>query len=160
MTFKIRNHQFALGSLLALGLGGAAAPAGAQDANAQSATIEEITVTARRSAESLQDVPVTVTAIGGETIDRYQIDQVADLQSRIPALTIQVGGSGAGASVNLRGIGSSAISSAFDSAVAFDIDGVQVSTARLVQAAFFDVNQVEVLKGCLLYTSPSPRDRG
>ena len=147
MTIKINHQSLTIGTVLAIGLSSAAGPATAQQANAQSATIEEITVTARRSAESLQDVPVTVTAIGGETIDRYQFDQVADLQSRIPALTIQVGGSGAGAAVTLRGIGSSAISSAFDSAVAFDIDGVQVSTARLVQAAFFDLNQVEVLKG-------------
>ena len=133
---------------LTLGLVGIAAPAmAASEDSVDNNVIEEIIVSARRSSESLQEVPVTVTAIGGDTIDRYQIDQVADLQSRVPALTIQVGGSGAGAAVNLRGIGSSAISSAFDSAVAFDIDGVQVSTARLVQAAFFDVEQVEVLKG-------------
>ena len=143
-------YKTTLSAAVALGL----SPLVSLGTNAQVATgdandnvIEEITVTARRSAESLQEVPVTVTAIGGDTIDRYQIDQVADLQSRVPALTIQVGGSGAGASVNLRGIGSSAISSAFDSAVAFDIDGVQVSTARLVQASFFDLEQVEVLKG-------------
>ena len=109
--------------------------------------IEEVTVVARRSEESLQEVPVTVTAITGDTLDRYLIDQVADVQSRVPALTIQVGGSGAGASINLRGVGSSAISAAFDSAVAFDLDGVQVSTGRLLQAAFFDTAQIDVLKG-------------
>ena len=119
----------------------------AQDTGARDNVIEEVTVTARRTEETLQEVPVTVTAITGETLSRYLIDQVADVQSRVPALTIQVGGSGAGASVNLRGVGSSAISSAFDSAVAFDIDGVQVSTARLVQAAFFDTAQIDVLKG-------------
>jgi len=141
-------YKTTLSAAVALGLSPLATlPTQAADGAVQQNVIEEITVTARRSAESLQEVPVTVTAIGGDTIDRYQIDQVADLQSRVPALTIQVGGSGAGAAVNLRGIGSSAISSAFDSAVAFDIDGVQVSTARLVQAAFFDLEQVEVLKG-------------
>ncbi len=106
-----------------------------------------IIVQARRQDESLQDVPVTVTAIGGATLERYGIDEIADVQSRVPALTIQVGGSGAGGSINLRGVGSSAISAAFDSAVAFDIDGVQVSTARLVQAGFFDAAQIDVLKG-------------
>ncbi len=138
----------AISAGLTLGLAGLAPQTQAASGDtADNNVIEEIIVSARRSAESLQEVPVTVTAIGGDTIDRYQIDQVADLQSRVPALTIQVGGSGAGAAVNLRGIGSSAISSAFDSAVAFDIDGVQVSTARLVQASFFDLEQVEVLKG-------------
>jgi len=150
MTGKQQRAVFKTSYSAAVALGLAqltTLPTQAADGAVQQNVIEEITVTARRSAESLQEVPVTVTAIGGDTIDRYQIDQVADLQSRVPALTIQVGGSGAGAAVNLRGIGSSAISSAFDSAVAFDIDGVQVSTARLVQAAFFDVEQVEVLKG-------------
>jgi iron complex outermembrane recepter protein len=47
----------------------------------------------------------------------------------------------------LRGLGSSNISSAFDSAVGISIDGVQVSTQRLLQTAFFDVDQVDVLKG-------------
>jgi len=106
-----------------------------------------IIVQARRQNESLQDVPVTVTAIGGETLDRYQVNEIADVQSRVPSLTVQVGGSGAGGSINLRGVGSSAISASFDSAVAFDIDGVQVSTARLVQAGFFDAAQIDVLKG-------------
>jgi iron complex outermembrane recepter protein len=47
----------------------------------------------------------------------------------------------------LRGVGSSNISAAFDSAVAFEYDGVVVSSMRLVQAGFFDVEQVDVLRG-------------
>jgi len=124
-------------------------PAFAQDADAAEDDDDSnvITVIARKNEESLQEVPVTVTAIGGDTLDRFQIDEVADITSRVPTLTIQVGGSGAGGSINLRGVGSSAISAAFDSAVAFDIDGVQVSTSRLVQAGFFDAQQIDVLKG-------------
>jgi len=106
-----------------------------------------IVVQARRQAESLQDVPVTVTAIGGETLDNYSVDQVADVVSRVPTLNVQVGGSGSGGQLSLRGVGSSNISASFDSAVAFDFDGVQVSTMRLVQAGFFDTAQIDVLKG-------------
>lgn len=134
-----------MGSAATLAFAGFAAPALAQDAVEEDENI--ITVIARKQTESLQEVPVTVTVIGADTLDRYQIDQVADIQSRVPSLTIQVGGSGAGGSVNLRGVGSSAISASFDSAVAFDIDGVQVSTARLVQAGFFDAAQIDILKG-------------
>lgn len=119
----------------------------AQDSGNGGNVIEEVTVVARRTEESLQEVPVTVTAIGGETLERFGIDQIADVQSRVPALNIQVGGSGSGGSIFLRGVGSSAISASFDSAVAFDIDGVQVSTSRLLQAAFFDTAQIDVLKG-------------
>ncbi|MEP3052234.1 MAG: TonB-dependent receptor [Erythrobacter sp.] len=140
-----------LGSAAIAAMAGFSGTAQAQDSENDEAEAADngnvIIVQARRQDESLQDVPVTVTAIGGDVLDRYQIDEVADVQSRVPSLTIQVGGSGAGGSINLRGVGSSAISASFDSAVAFDIDGVQVSTARLVQAGFFDAQQIDVLKG-------------
>jgi len=106
-----------------------------------------IVVQARRQNETLQEVPVTVTAIGGDTLQKYNIDQVADIASRVPTLNVQVGGSGSGGQLSLRGVGSSNISAAFDSAVAFDYDGVVVSTMRMVQAGFFDVEQVDVLRG-------------
>lgn len=106
-----------------------------------------IIVQARRQAESLQEVPVTVTAISGDVLEKYGVDQVADVVSRVPTLNVQVGGSGSGGQLSLRGVGSSNISAAFDSAVAFDLDGVQVSTMRLVQAGFFDTQQIDVLKG-------------
>lgn len=106
-----------------------------------------ITVIARKQEETLQEVPVTVTAIGGDTLDKYQVDEIADVTSRVPSLNVQVGGSGSGGQISLRGVGSSNISASFDSAVAFDFDGVQISTMRLVQAGFFDVAQIDVLKG-------------
>ena len=108
---------------------------------------EEIVVVARNVEESLQEAPVAVTAIGEETLDIFRIDEATDLLSRIPALNVSVGGSGAGAQITLRGIGSSFISNAFDSAVALNYDGISVSTQRLLQSAFFDVEQVAVLKG-------------
>ncbi|NQZ46055.1 MAG: TonB-dependent receptor [Erythrobacter sp.] len=120
----------------------------AQDGAAEAVQSDNvIIVQARRQDESLQEVPVTVTAIGGETLERYGVDQVADVTSRVPTLNVQVGGSGSGGQLSLRGVGSSNISAAFDSAVAFDFDGVQVSTMRLVQAGFFDTQQIDVLKG-------------
>ena len=109
--------------------------------------IEEIVVTARNIEEPLQEAPVAVTAIGEETLDIFRIDEAVDLVSRVPALNVSVGGSGASAQISLRGIGSSSISNAFDSAVALNFDDVSISTQRLLQTAFFDVEQVAVLKG-------------
>lgn len=109
--------------------------------------IPVIVVQARRQNETLQEVPVTVTVIGGDTLQRYNIDNVADFTSRVPTLNVQVGGSGSGGQLSLRGVGSSNISAAFDSAVAFEYDGIIASTSRLVQAGFFDVEQVDVLRG-------------
>ena len=109
--------------------------------------MEEVVVTARMRAESLQDVPVTVSALNSETIERYQIDRVDEIASRVPNFRVTSGGSGSSGSLRLRGVGSSAISAAFDSAVAFNLDGVMANTMRLVQNSFMDVEQVEVLKG-------------
>ncbi len=109
--------------------------------------IEEIIVVARNQKETLQEAPLAVSALTEETLDVFRIDEATDLVSRIPTLNISIGGSGAGAGVNLRGIGSSFISNAFDSAVALNYDGISVSTQRLLQSAFFDVEQVAVLKG-------------
>ena len=106
-----------------------------------------ILVQARKQTETLQEVPVTITSVSGELLEKYGVDQVADVVSRVPTLNVQVGGSGSGGQLSLRGVGSSNISAAFDSAVAFDFDGVQVSTMRLVQAGFFDTQQIDVLKG-------------
>jgi iron complex outermembrane receptor protein len=121
----------------------------AQEADASAAEPDEnvIIVQARRQNETLQEVPVTITSVSGETLNNYVTNNVAALVTRVPSLTVQVGGSGSGGQLTLRGVGSSNISAAFDSAVAFDFDGVQLSTMRLVQSGFFDMKQVDVLKG-------------
>lgn len=122
---------------------------GGEDASAEDGDdqIPVILVQARKQTETLQEVPVTITSVGGDTLEKYGVDQVADVVSRVPTLNVQVGGSGSGGQLSLRGVGSSNISAAFDSAVAFDFDGVQVSTMRMVQAGFFDTAQIDVLKG-------------
>ncbi|MEL7189806.1 MAG: TonB-dependent receptor [Pseudomonadota bacterium] len=138
----------AIGTVFAL-----SSPAFAQaddtETEADGAVIEgnSIIVTARRQEETLQDVPVAVSVVGAETLDDFRIDEAADLISRVPALSVQVGGSGAGAQIGIRGINSSNISNAFDSAVAINVDGIAVSTQRILQSAFFDLEAVEVLKG-------------
>ena len=114
---------------------------------AEARAIEEIIVQARRQDETLQDVPVAITSVGGDQLDNFQMDQPQEIAERIPNFNVQTGGSGSGGTLNLRGVGSSAISAAFDSAVAMDIDGVTVSRMRMVQSAFLDLEQVDVLKG-------------
>ena len=118
-----------------------------QAADEASQTGNAIIVTARKQNETLQEVPVTVSVVDKKTIDDYHVNHVQDVAAQVPTLNVQVGGSGSGGSIALRGIGSSAISASFDSAVAFDFDGIQISTMRLLQSGFFDVAQIEVLKG-------------
>jgi len=138
---------------VALAWGGLAAPVHAQDSAetgadvAADASENVIVVTARRRDESLQDVPIAITSIGGDAVEKSLISKPEGLAARVPTLNIAVGGSGSGGQLSLRGIGSSNVSAAFDSAVALDFDGVVLSSMRLVQAGFFDVAQIDVLKG-------------
>ena len=115
--------------------------------SAKADVLEEVVVTARKVQESMQDVPVTVTAISGGAMDRFAMDDPIQIANFVPNMTIQKGGSGSGGSVRLRGIGSSSISGAFDSAISFNIDGVQSNNARMLFLSMYDLSQVEVLKG-------------
>ena len=116
-------------------------------AQAEQNILEEIVVTARQQAESLQDVPVTISAFTEEDLDRYNITTLVDAAKMVPNMVISQGGSGNGSSLRLRGIGSSSISAAFDHSVAINIDGVVVNRGRFIHNSYMDMAQLEVLKG-------------
>jgi len=116
-------------------------------AQAEQNVLEEIVVTARQQAESLQDVPVTISAFTEEDLDRYNITTLVDAAKMVPNMVIAQGGSGNGAGLRLRGIGSSSISAAFDHSVAINIDGVVVNRGRFIHNSYMDMGQLEILKG-------------
>ena len=109
--------------------------------------IEEIIVTARQQAETLQDVPVTIAAFTEADLDRYNITNLMDAAKMVPNMVIAQQGSGNGSSLRLRGIGSSFISAAFDHSVAINLDGVVVNRGRFIHNSYMDMGQLEVLKG-------------
>jgi len=146
--FRIALFAGVAATSLALpGLAYAADAAAAEGTSATADDANAITVVARKSTETLQNVPVTITAITADAINRDQATKAEALGTHVPTLNIYSGGSGSGGSIALRGVGSSAISAAFDSAVALDMDGIQLSSMRLLQAGFFDIKQVDVMKG-------------
>ena len=107
---RLQSAAILVASLLATGI---ETPALAQvgtgpiseDASEKEAGNETI-VTARKQKELLQDVRVAITVIRKETLGNFRIDEAGDLASRIPALAVKVGGSGASASIEIRGVGS------------------------------------------------------
>jgi iron complex outermembrane receptor protein len=111
------------------------------------AGVEEIMITARQREETLQDVPVTVSVIGEETLDRYNISTITEASKLVPNFLVFQGGSGNGSNIILRGIGSSSISAAFDQSVAINVDGVVVNIGRFIHNAYMDMGQIEILKG-------------
>ncbi len=109
--------------------------------------LEEVIVTARKREESLQDVPVSVTALSGAELEKFAMDNIQAMGERVPGVMMFQGGSGQGGAIYVRGIGSYADAGAFEPSAALNIDGVVGSTARLLSNGAFDLASFEVLKG-------------
>lgn len=109
--------------------------------------LEEVIVSARKREENAQDIPVAVTAISGETLDRLGLTSIEKIAATTPQLIVVRGTSGSGASLNLRGIGSNYTSVGIEQSVAVDVDGVYYGQGRVINEGFFDMKQVEILKG-------------
>lgn len=106
-----------------------------------------VTVTARRKEESLQNAPVAITALTGEALDDYAINDFMDLSTQVPTMVAGRAASGSSASIFLRGVGSTALSAGFDQSVSFNIDGLPMSRGREISMPQYDIERVEVLKG-------------
>ncbi len=120
-----------------------AAPAYAQDSEDG-----EIIVTARRTAESLQDVPAAVSAFTAESLERINAVDATGIQGAVPNLNIVQGrGSGNATNIYIRGVGQPDALQTFDPAVGFYIDDVYLSRIRGTQLELFDVERIEVLRG-------------
>lgn len=107
--------------------------------------IEEIVVTAQRREESLQDVPLSITAITGEELRDNDIRDVTRLEQTVPGL--RIARSGAAARPAIRGVYTEAISANSDPRIGFYIDEIYQSRTQQTTAAFVDLERVEVQKG-------------
>lgn len=155
MTKTLSGRAFNLGgSALALSLC-LCMPAHAQDApaspeaaqEAPSIGLQDIVVTARKRAESVQDVPVAVTALPAELIVKQDLTSIEKIAARTPSFTVGRASNGSGAQLTMRGIGSSSTSIGIEQSVATVVDGVYYGQGRIINEGFFDLARVEILKG-------------
>ncbi len=125
---------------------------------AQSGGIESVTTTARKQEETLIDVPVAVSVLDAASMERYGSTNLAQISDQIPQIQITRATSGNGGTMAIRGISSASTDPGIESAVSINIDGVQVSRGYVATAGFFDLAQVEVLKGpqALFFGKNSP----
>jgi iron complex outermembrane receptor protein len=107
-------------------------------------SLEEIIVTARRRAESFQDVPVTITAFSEAEIDSAGIERPSDFIALTPNVTLVETQNQGNAFVTVRGISQARNS---EPSVATIVDGVLMSNPAQFNQELFDVQQIEVLKG-------------
>jgi len=120
----------------------AAETAAADDDN----TIGELVVTAQRKEESLQKVPIAVSAFSQDSLEAQKIDGGANLQRAVPNVTFSKGFY-SGYNFQIRGIGTKQTSVTGDTSTGVHFNGAPLTENRLFEAEFFDVERVEVLRG-------------
>lgn len=114
---------------------------------AANAQLEEVMVTAQKREQSLQDVPMAVTALGGELLENNEINSVSDLTKMVPSLKYTPGSSAQNSSIRVRGVGTDVYSSAVEPNVSVVVDGVPLARTSLANFDFADVERIEVLRG-------------
>jgi iron complex outermembrane recepter protein len=110
------------------------------------AQVQEITVSARRVEESLQEVPVSITALDDRTLETAGIRSLSDVTTLVPNLTFEAGPDGRRAAPTLRGIGL-IDTRGFDNAVGVFIDGVYIAGRANQNVRLLDLQRVEVIRG-------------
>jgi iron complex outermembrane recepter protein len=118
---------------------------GAGEARADS--LEEVVVTGRKREEKLIQAPLEVSVLTSAALERYSSNDISRIADRMPQVELIRSSSGSGATMVIRGISSTVGDPGLESSVGLDLDGVQVNRGFAAQAASFDLQQVEVLKG-------------
>ena len=144
------RYQIHLAVLLGLGILTPAAFADSADTGAAAGDVETVIVTATKREEKLQDVPMGVTALSGEDLQRLQQTQLSDFVSQVPGMSLQQPSPGQNRIV-LRGlnVGSpgATVATVIDD-VPFSMSGAQANGAFFgADVDTYDLNRIEVLRG-------------
>ena len=148
MGFRHSIHVSALASVATLALATAAfsAPAMAQEAAADDSGA--IIVTARRREESLIDVPISVTAISGDALQKSGAIDITDISQSVPNVTLETSrGTNSTLTAFIRGVGQQDPVAGFEAGVGLYLDDVYLNRPQAAVLDIYDVERVEVLRG-------------
>ncbi|RZF66099.1 TonB-dependent receptor [Sphingomonas populi] len=117
----------------------------APTASPDNETVPDIIVTAQNRAESVQNVPIAISVISGDTLKSQGVTDFTSVAKVSPAL--QVTSDTTNTRVSVRGIGTLSNNEAQDQSVAVNVDGEYINRPTILNAAIFDLERVEVLRG-------------
>src|SRR5262245_54345031 len=142
----IRSARLHASTVLMVSVG-VAASAAAQDTG----TIGEVTVTARKVAENLQETPIAITAFTGELLEERGVIDTNELDQVVPNLQFAnnapLAGNNSSSQVFIRGIGQTDPTSTVDPGVGLYIDDVYQGWAVGGSMTLRDIANVQVLRG-------------
>lgn len=144
-TIHSTSRHFIHVSLAALAVATLPTAILAQTATPATDAGDDIVVTAQRVSQNLQDVPLAVTAVSGEALQRANVTDATRLETLAPGLTI--GRSGTDLRPAIRGVRTENVGANADPTIGFFIDGIYQSRPSQALAGFVDLERVEVLRG-------------
>ena len=110
------------------------------------ATIEEVIVTAQRTEQSLQDVPIAVSAFTDEMLSERQIEVASDIQLQVPGVSYTANTFGTGGFA-IRGIANFATAASADAGVEVHLNGLPMGETSTNEMGYMDMARIEVLRG-------------
>jgi iron complex outermembrane receptor protein len=116
-------------------------------ARSQQDDVEDLYVTATKREESLQDVPISMSALNAEFLEDSGLTSFGQLQEYVPNLTINPVTDTRGTVIRIRGIGSAGSNAGIDPSVGVFIDGIYQGRAGMSVGDLLDIERVEVLRG-------------
>ena len=116
--------------------------------DSEASGVEEIVVTARKRAESIQDVPVAVSALSAGQLERGSVQTILDVAKLVPNVELhEVTQAGGALGASIRGMAFDDLEKTYEPTVGISIDGVFMASNGGAVLDFFDVEGVEVLRG-------------
>jgi len=144
MNCRLRWIPFVRAAVVTTGL--MSSLAFAQDTAPETTSeLEEVVVTAERREQNLQDVPASATVLTAEALAASGVDNVIDLQSVAPSVSINT--YNRSTFVNIRGVGIAQSAPTSNPGVAYYIDGMFIPHEQFIAQTFYDIESVEVLRG-------------
>jgi outer membrane receptor protein involved in Fe transport len=110
-----------------------------------SQVLEEVVVTAQKRAQSLQDVPIAVSAMSGDWMKQNNVADLEDVAALVPNLSLS--GTPGINTVRIRGLGTGGGNAAFEQSVGMYVDGIYAGRGYQFSLPYMDVERIEVLKG-------------
>jgi iron complex outermembrane receptor protein len=151
MKFKIKGRPIGLAAVVTLLTCHHTANAAADEGAGASNSLEEITVTAEKRSENVQDVPIAITAFSENSLRAKGITDLHGLTGLVPNVNLDQGspfsGSNSVLSASIRGIGQDDFAFNLDPGVGVYVDGVYFARTVGANQSLLDVERVEVLKG-------------
>ena len=109
--------------------------------------LEEVVVTAQKREQSLQDVPIAVSALSGDALADAGIQNIVDISRQVPSLEVQSTTSPVSTSLRIRRVGNLGNIPTFEPAVGLFLDGAFRSRSSFAANELYDIERVEILRG-------------